>query len=136
MPRSLKVGPAEMTGFLDRGTTVTGELRFSGTMRIDGEFHGSISTEDILTIGEYAQIHADIRAGRVEIHGKVSGNIEAARRIEIRSTGRVSGDLRTPVLVIEDGGTLEGQSRMSESAEEADGASPAQPNFKGVDEVN
>ena len=69
----------EITGFLDRGTAVTGELQFSGTLRIDGDFHGSISTDDVLTVGEHADVHADIRAGAVEIHGRVSGNIEAAQ---------------------------------------------------------
>ena len=52
----------EISGFLDQGANVTGELQFSGTLRIDGTFHGSIATEDILVIGEHAVVHADITA--------------------------------------------------------------------------
>ena len=114
MRRRGKVSSEEITGFLDHGTAVTGELRFSGTLRIDGDFHGSIATDDVLTVGEHADVHADIHVGEIEIHGRVSGNIEAARWIEIRSTGRVTADIRTPALVIEDGGSLDGRSRMSE----------------------
>ncbi len=136
MRRREKVSSEEITGFLDRGTAVTGELQFSGTLRIAGDFHGSIATDDVLTVGKHADVHADIRAGEVEIHGRVSGNIEAARRIEIRATGRVLADIRTPVLVIEDGGTLDGRSRMSEDRAENEEVGPSQPRFEGVDEAN
>ena len=55
----------QVSGFLDKGTNITGELQFAGTLRIDGNFHGSISTADTLIIGEHAMVHADIRAGEV-----------------------------------------------------------------------
>ena len=103
--RHRKVSSEEITGFLDQGTAVTGELQFSGTLRIDGHFHGSIATSDILAIGEHAVVHADIKAGEVEVHGHLSGNIDAKRRIEIYSTGRVNGEIRTPTIVIEAGKT-------------------------------
>ena len=136
MGRRAKVSSEEITGFLDQGTAVTGELRFSGTLRIDGDFHGSISTDDVLTVGEHADVHANIQAGEVEIHGRVSGNIEATRKIEIRSTGHVVADLKTPALVIETGGTLDGRSRMRGNSA-ADGTTgDGKEEFEGVDEVN
>ena len=103
--RRREVSSEEVTGFLDQGTAVTGELQFSGTLRIDGHFHGSIATSDILTIGEHGAVHADIKVGEIEVHGHVSGNIEAKRRITIHSTGRVNGEIRTPNIVIEAGKT-------------------------------
>ena len=110
----------EITGFLDHGTELTGELQFSGTLRIDGSFHGTISNGDVLSIGENANVHADIRVGEIEIYGHVVGNIEAARRIEIFPNGRLRGDLVTPVLVVQEGGLFDGRSRMpSESSEES-----------------
>ena len=104
--RRREVSSEEVTGFLDQGTAVTGELQFSGTLRIDGHFHGSIATSDILTIGEHGAVHADIKVGEIEVHGHVSGNIEAKRRITIHSTGRVNGEIRTPNIVIEAGGDV------------------------------
>jgi len=106
-----KVPSDEITGFLDHGTAVTGELRFSGTLRIDGDFHGSIASDGVLAVGENAELYADIRAAEVEVYGRVSGTVEAERRVYIHSTGRVKADVRTPVLVIEDGGSLLGRSR-------------------------
>ncbi len=83
----------EISGFLDQGTSVTGELQFSGTLRVDGDFHGSISTKDKLIVGERAQIHADIKVGEIEVYGAIFGNVESARRVQIhyrreRSRGR------------------------------------------------
>jgi len=108
----------EITGFLDHGTDLTGELQFSGTLRIDGNFHGSISNGDVLSIGEHANVHADIKVGEIEIYGHVVGNIAVARRIEIYPTGRLRGDLVAPVLVVHDGGVFDGHSRMPSGADE------------------
>ena len=106
-----KHGSDDFKGFLDHGTSVTGELTFSGTLRVDGNIHGSIATSDLLIVGERATIHADIKAGEIQVYGSVFGNIESTRRVEIYSTGKLRGDVRTPRLVIEEGGTFEGRSR-------------------------
>src|SRR5262245_58553711 len=102
----------QVSGFLDKGTNVTGELEFTGTLRIDGNFDGSISTADTLIIGEHALVHADIKVGDIEIHGQVNGRIEAKRRVEITASGRVRGDLQTPVLSVSPGGVLDGRIDM------------------------
>src|SRR5262245_50024214 len=102
----------EITGFLDHGTNVTGELHFSGTLRIDGNFHGSIAHGDVLVVGEHAVVHADVKVGEIEIHGQVFGSVCVERRSEIFRTGRLRGDLQTPVLVVHEGGIMDGRSSM------------------------
>jgi cytoskeletal protein CcmA (bactofilin family) len=103
----------QVAGFLDQGTSMTGELEFSGTLRIDGNFHGSIATNDCLIVGENATVHADIKAGEMEIHGQVFGSIVCARRVEVSPTGRIRGDVETPVLVIDAGAMIDGRTRMA-----------------------
>ena len=103
----------QVLGFLDKGTNVTGELEFTGTLRIDGNFHGSISTGDMLIIGEHALVHADIKVGEIEIHGQIFGRVEAKRRIEISPSGRVRGDICTPVLLVNAGAVIDGRIEMA-----------------------
>jgi cytoskeletal protein CcmA (bactofilin family) len=103
----------QISGFLDQGTNITGELQFSNTLRIDGNFHGSITSGDTLIIGEHAVVHADIKVGEIEIHGQVFGNVEVKRRAEISSTGRLRGDLQTSILIVQAGAVLDGKSHMS-----------------------
>ncbi len=103
----------QVSGFLDKGAHVTGELEFAGTLRIDGNFHGSISTDDILIVGEHADVHADIKVGEIEIHGQVFGSITAERRIDVTATGRVRGDVHTPLLAVTPGGLIDGRIQMA-----------------------
>ena len=126
----------QVSGFLDKGTNVTGELQFAGTLRIDGNFQGSISAGDTLIIGEHAVVHADIRVGEIEIHGQVFGTIEAKRRIEISPTGRVRGDIQATVLSVTPGGVLDGRIRMADEHPEemtpaARSTAAATPNQRG-----
>lgn len=114
----------QVSGFLDKGTNVTGELDFAGTLRIDGNFQGSISTGDILMIGEHAIVNADIRAGEVEIHGQFFGSIEAKRRVEISPSGRVCGDIHAPVLSMSPGAMLDGRIRMANDRPEETTVAP------------
>ena len=102
----------QVSGFLDKGTNMTGELEFAGTLRIDGNFQGSISTGDNLVIGEHAVVHADIKVGELEIHGQFFGSIQAKHRVEIFPSGRVRGDIHTPVLCVNAGAMLDGGIRM------------------------
>jgi len=102
----------QIAAFFDQGTNLTGELQFSGVVRIDGNFHGSINGGEALIVGNNAVIHADIRVREIEIHGQVFGNINVGTRAEIRSTGSFRGDLHTPLLVIHPGGILDGHSHM------------------------
>jgi cytoskeletal protein CcmA (bactofilin family) len=111
--RAKKTAADHISGFLDREASLTGELEFAGTLRIDGNFHGSISTNDILIVGEHAMVHADVKVGEIEIHGQVFGSIDAKRRVKIYETGRVRGDLLTPVLAVNPGAMLDGRTSMA-----------------------
>ena len=102
---------------------MTGEIESSGTMHIDGNFHGSISSADNLIVGEHAVVHADVKVGEVEIHGQFFGNIEAKNRVEIVPGGRVRADIRTPVLCVSPGAMLDGGIRMADEKPNSPSAS-------------
>ena len=115
-----------VSGFLDKGTNMTGELEFAGTLRIDGNFQGSISTADNLVIGEHAVVHANIKVGEIEIHGQFFGTVEAKGRVEVFPSGRVRGDIHTPTLCVNPGAHLDGGIRMTEEhSDESTAPAPA-----------
>jgi cytoskeletal protein CcmA (bactofilin family) len=116
----------EITTLLGRGAAFEGKLTFEGTVRIDGRFKGEVFSDDVLVIGEGAQVEAQIDVGEVIIQGTVVGNITAKRSIEIHAPGRVKGDLHTPSLQIDKGVIFEGRSFM-EQAVQTKAAAPAQP---------
>lgn len=103
----------EISGFLDEGTSFTGELSFRNTMRIDGKFKGKIKSKNVLIVGETAEIDGEVDVSNISINGKVSGKIIADKKIEIHSKGRVYCDIDTPKLVIEDGAFFQGKCNMN-----------------------
>jgi cytoskeletal protein CcmA (bactofilin family) len=115
-------GSSEVTTLLGRGSEFEGKLSFEGTVRIDGKLAGEIFTDDVLIIGEGAEVTAEINVGAVIIEGTVHGNIQAKRSVEIRTPGRVRGNISTPSLFIEKGVVFDGQCQM-----EANGSAAAKP---------
>ncbi len=69
-----------------------------------------------MVIGESAIVTAQIKAAAVLIAGKISGDILASKRVEIRPTAKVFGNLTTPVLVVHDGALFEGHCTMHTEA--------------------
>jgi len=63
-------------------------------------------------VGEGAVVKANVKARTVIIHGTVHGNIEAADRLEIQSSGKLYGNIRTSKLKIADGVVFEGKCEM------------------------
>jgi cytoskeletal protein CcmA (bactofilin family) len=111
-PRANGSAQADTRALLDRGSKVTGKIVFEGPARIDGEVDGELSGKDLLVIGEYAIIVAQIRAASVTVAGKVNGDIVASQRIELRPTAKVQGNLSAPMLVIQEGAQFEGHCSM------------------------
>ena len=103
----------EINAFLGRGTTFEGKITFEGMFRVDGSFNGEISAGDALVVGETAEVDGQINVNSLTVHGTVSGNITAKKRIAIYSPGKILGDIQTPMLVISEGAIFEGNCQMA-----------------------
>jgi cytoskeletal protein CcmA (bactofilin family) len=103
---------AEGRAYLDKGSKINGKVSFEGPARIDGEVDGEINAKDSVAIGEGAVVTAQIKAASVMVAGKVSGDIVATQRIEIRPSAKVVGNLTAPVLVVHEGALFEGHCSM------------------------
>lgn len=102
----------EIKAFLGEGTKFKGVLRFSDAVRIDGFLEGEIITNDTLIVGEKAHIIAELSVGTIISLGKIEGNITASKKIEIRAKSQLIGNIKTPLLFIEEGASFEGQCEM------------------------
>ena len=107
-PRPAAPSPAHTT-YLGPTTALTGEIRCGETLRIDGSVKGEVHCDQLLTVGEKGSVHAAIEGDTVVIAGEVKGDITAKRKITLESTARVTGDLTTPGIVIQEGARLEGR---------------------------
>jgi cytoskeletal protein CcmA (bactofilin family) len=129
-PTSGEPGSAPpVTTLLGKGSEFEGKLSFEGTVRVDGKLTGEIFTDDVLIVGEGAEVNAEITVGSILIQGTVRGNITAKRSVEIHSPGRVKGNINTPSLFVEKGVFFDGQCQMESSGAATD--SPTSPRHAG-----
>jgi cytoskeletal protein CcmA (bactofilin family) len=106
-----------VTSVLGPGINWRGSLRGMGGIRIEGVFEGDISLRGLVVIGETGRITCEtVKARMVIVAGTVRGNI-VAEKLEIRSTGRVWGDVTVVAFSTEEGAFLRGQVRMEEKIE-------------------
>ena len=113
--RKPSVKHGDLTAFIDEGSEIEGKYTFSGTVLLNGKFHGEIASTDTLIVGEKGVVNANIRTGSVVIKGEVVGNIQATERVELLGSARVFGDLEAPVVIIEEGVLFEGHCRMTKT---------------------
>lgn len=101
-----------LNSILGQGCKVKGDIELQGTIRIDGEFEGSISCPDTLIIGKSGVLKAEVKVKNAVIGGKLVGNIHASNKIELQSGSHVQGDIETGRLVIDEGVFFEGNCKM------------------------
>ena len=102
----------KISGFIDKDTEFTGDIKFKESFRIDGIFKGKIISGGGLIIGETGEVDADIEVVSIAVNGRVKGSIKAKDKIEIFSKGRVIGSVSAPKLSIEDGAFFQGSCQM------------------------
>jgi cytoskeletal protein CcmA (bactofilin family) len=102
-------------GWIGRGIEVKGDITFADRLQVDGKTIGKLTSDSgTLIIGESGQIEAQIDVGVCVVHGSVQGSLIARSKLEIRRTGRVHGDVITPVLLVEEGAVFNGAIRMTQ----------------------
>lgn len=102
----------EINGFLNKGVTIKGEIRFQDMLRLDGKVEGKIVSDSHLVVGASAEINGEVIVGRATLSGTVRGTVKASDRIELLKGGKIYADLTTPKLIIEEGAFFEGRCIM------------------------
>ncbi|MCA1614207.1 MAG: polymer-forming cytoskeletal protein [Acidobacteria bacterium] len=113
LARDIKEG--NLSGFVGNGTTLTGEANFKGMLRVDGTLSGRVSSQDgTLIVSTGGQVDANVEVSVAQIYGTVNGDVTATKRIELGRVARVTGNIQTPALIIEQGAIFEGSCRMAQ----------------------
>jgi cytoskeletal protein CcmA (bactofilin family) len=107
---------------LNSDVEVKGTLKFTGELIFDGKLEGDIASEGQLTLGDNAVVKGTIDVGSVTVRGKITGNIVAKEKIDIKAKTELFGDVRAAKLVIEEGVTFVGKSEVNPNK-----ASPTAP---------
>ncbi len=106
------------------GTRIDGNVVFSGGLRVDGQVHGSISSENgeqgTVVISEKASVEGAISVGHVVINGTVVGPVFAGESLELLPAARVTGDVEYHQIEMQQGAVIQGRLVHKTSAKPVD----------------
>jgi cytoskeletal protein CcmA (bactofilin family) len=106
---SLPISP-RAAACITQGIRVKGEITGKEDLFVDGTLEGKLDIGNAsCTVGPNGKVKADISAREVVVRGTVDGKIEGTERVQLWNTGRVTGEVRTERLAIEDGAILRGK---------------------------
>jgi cytoskeletal protein CcmA (bactofilin family) len=97
------------TTIITVGSAIKGEMNLSCNLYVDGEFEGSINSQNEVNIGKHGHVKGEVSTKRLVVQGYVEGTINADK-VEIKSAGRVNGTIEAAELIIESKGIFEGNS--------------------------
>ncbi len=96
---------------ISQGIRIKGEVTGSEDLFVDGMVEGklSLTTNSCLTVGPNGHVKADVLAREVIVRGKIEGKVTGRDKVQLWSTGQVTGEVQTDRLAIEDGALLRGR---------------------------
>src|SRR5688500_5267144 len=95
------------------GTSIEGNVMFTGGLRVDGQVKGNIVAEDgkpgTLVISEQARVEGEIRVPHIVINGTVVGPVSSTEYVELQAKANVTGDVRYNTLEMQLGAVVQGR---------------------------
>jgi cytoskeletal protein CcmA (bactofilin family) len=119
-PREL----GDVVSIIGPGMTVKGDSSSDGTIRVEGQVEGAVRAAKSVVVGKEGVVVGDIVTQDAIIAGRVNGSVSADSRVELQSTCRVQGDIRSRRIKLEEGGQVDGQLHMGERRTERQDPEP------------
>lgn len=92
---------------------IEGEIEGDENLVIQGRVQGKIISHKSLTVDGSGNVEATITTHSMIVSGRLSGNVDASEKVEIRKEGKMIGDIKAPRIVIADGAKFKGNIEMS-----------------------
>jgi len=114
---SLPVSP-RAAACISQGIKIKGEVTGTEDLFVDGLVEGklNLTANSCLTIGPNGNVKADLSAREIIVRGTVEGKVTAQDKLQIWSTGQITGEVQTDRLAIEDGALLRGKVEAGKQA--------------------
>jgi cytoskeletal protein CcmA (bactofilin family) len=91
---------------------VDGEISGEEPLTILGTVKGKIAVAQNLIVEHGATVEANIEAQALTVSGRLTGNVLARERVELRSDAKMIGDVKSPRIIIADGASFKGNVDM------------------------
>ena len=107
-----KIKSAKIDTLLGRGTTIDGDIRFSGGLHIEGMIKGNLTADDkdaMLVLSEHGHVQGEVRVPNIVVNGTIDGDVFANGKVELYEKARVCGDVYYNLLEMAVGSEVNGK---------------------------
>ena len=112
-PISRDIGSGRKSGMIGPSITIHGDVTGEEDLVVDGVIEGTVNLkENNLVVSENGKVTANVNARIIRVDGEVKGELRGTEQVSISPTGKVSGDIRAPRVVLEDGCQFKGSVDM------------------------
>lgn len=105
---------------LGAGTSIKGDIKSNGDIRIDGSLSGSIHSKGKVIIGETGRVEGEIICKNADISGEIKAQLIVSDLLTLKSTAKFYGDITTGKLAIESGAAFTGTCKMDNTGVRGD----------------
>jgi len=107
-----KIKSAKIDTLLGKGTTIDGDIRFSGGLHIEGMIKGNLTADDkdaMLVLSEHGHIQGEVRVPNIVVNGTIDGDVYANGKVELYEKARICGDVYYNLLEMAVGSEVNGR---------------------------
>lgn len=104
---------AKIDSLIGENTEITGDVKFSGGLHVDGKIKGNILAEgdsnSVLSLSDQGMVEGEIHVPYNIIDGTVTGNVYSCDHVELEARARITGDVYYNLLEIAGGAQVSGR---------------------------
>lgn len=97
---------------IDSGTTITGDIKTEGNIRIDGTLNGSVNAKGKVVVGPSGKIEGEVFCQNADVSGTLKAKVTVTELLYLQATATLLGDIVTNKLRVEPGANFTGSCSM------------------------
>lgn len=109
---------------ISQGTEITGDIKSSGDIRIDGVLNGNMVTKGKVVIGPTGRVKGEVDCKNSEVSGLIDGKISVSQLLNLKASSKINGTIVTAKLSIEPGALFTGNCLMKDGENGGPAAKP------------
>ncbi|MCU0460061.1 MAG: polymer-forming cytoskeletal protein [Bacteroidales bacterium] len=114
MAKLIETDNGAAVNLISQGTEITGDIKSSGDIRVDGVLNGNMITKGKVVIGPTGRIKGEVECKNSEVSGMVDGKITVSQLLNLKATSKINGTIVTGKLSIEPGAVFTGNCAMKD----------------------